>query len=37
MNDEIALQGKISNLIQETFSCIKTVIAFSAQKQTIHK
>ncbi|VDM98402.1 unnamed protein product [Thelazia callipaeda] len=27
----------MTNLVQETFSCIRTVIAFAAQKQTINK
>lgn len=37
MQEEISLQRKISNLVSETFSCIRTVIAFGAQKQTIGK
>uniref|UniRef100_A0A915CVZ4 ABC transmembrane type-1 domain-containing protein n=1 Tax=Ditylenchus dipsaci TaxID=166011 RepID=A0A915CVZ4_9BILA len=37
MNDELKLQVKITNLVHETFSCIRTVIAFAAQKQTIVK
>jgi ATP-binding cassette subfamily B (MDR/TAP) protein 1 len=37
LDDELSLQNKISNLVTETFQCIRTVIAFSAQKQTIHK
>ncbi|KAI1716202.1 ABC transporter transmembrane region domain-containing protein [Ditylenchus destructor] len=37
LNDEVKLQGKISNLVHETFSCIRTVISFAAQKQTIMK
>ncbi|WKY16389.1 hypothetical protein Q1695_001220 [Nippostrongylus brasiliensis] len=37
MDQEVALQNKISNLVNETFSCIRTVISFAAQKQTINK
>jgi ABC-type multidrug transport system fused ATPase/permease subunit len=37
MDDEMKLQAKMSNLVQETFNCIRTVISFSAQKQTIYK
>ncbi|EYC03272.1 hypothetical protein Y032_0095g2845 [Ancylostoma ceylanicum] len=37
MDEEMVLQNKISNLVNETFSCIRTVISFAAQKQTINK
>uniref|UniRef100_A0A0K0D2U4 ABC transmembrane type-1 domain-containing protein n=1 Tax=Angiostrongylus cantonensis TaxID=6313 RepID=A0A0K0D2U4_ANGCA len=37
MEQELMLQNKISNLVNETFSCIRTVISFAAQKQTINK
>ncbi|KAK5964143.1 ABC transmembrane type-1 domain-containing protein [Trichostrongylus colubriformis] len=37
MDQEVHLQNKISNLVNETFSCIRTVISFAAQKQTINK
>ncbi|XGW34856.1 hypothetical protein V3C99_018697 [Haemonchus contortus] len=37
MDQEVHLQNKISNLVNETFSCIRTVISFAAQKQTITK
>uniref|UniRef100_A0A915C5Z5 p-glycoprotein 10 n=1 Tax=Parascaris univalens TaxID=6257 RepID=A0A915C5Z5_PARUN len=36
-DDEQKLFAKMTNLVQETFSCIRTVIAFAAQKQTINK
>uniref|UniRef100_A0A915PDN2 Uncharacterized protein n=1 Tax=Setaria digitata TaxID=48799 RepID=A0A915PDN2_9BILA len=36
-DEEHRLLAKMSNLVQETFSCIRTVIAFAAQKQTINK
>ncbi|MFH4978687.1 hypothetical protein AB6A40_005396 [Gnathostoma spinigerum] len=36
-DDEQKLLAKMTNLVQETFSCIRTVIAFAAQKQTINK
>ncbi|KAK6760033.1 hypothetical protein RB195_021526 [Necator americanus] len=34
---ETALQNKLSDLVGETFSCIRTVISFAGQKQTINK
>uniref|UniRef100_A0A1I7XKT7 ABC transmembrane type-1 domain-containing protein n=1 Tax=Heterorhabditis bacteriophora TaxID=37862 RepID=A0A1I7XKT7_HETBA len=37
MEDEMNLQNKITNIVNETFSCITTVISFAAQKQTINK
>lgn len=37
MNSEQKVQAKISNLVYETFSNIRTVISFAAQKQTIIK
>ncbi|KAK6062304.1 hypothetical protein COOONC_00014 [Cooperia oncophora] len=37
MDQEVHLQNKISNLVNETFNCIRTVISFAAQKQTINK
>ncbi|VDM74660.1 unnamed protein product [Strongylus vulgaris] len=37
MDEEMVLQNKLSNLVNETFSCIRTVICFAAQKQTINK
>ena len=37
MDDEFMLQKKMTNLVSETFSCIRTVIAFGAQRQTINK
>uniref|UniRef100_A0A1I8A0K1 ABC-type xenobiotic transporter n=1 Tax=Steinernema glaseri TaxID=37863 RepID=A0A1I8A0K1_9BILA len=37
MDEELKLQNKMTNLVQETFSCIRTVISFGAQKQTINK
>lgn len=37
MNSEQKVQAKISNLVHETFSNIRTVISFAAQKQTIYK
>ncbi|KAK6760032.1 hypothetical protein RB195_021525 [Necator americanus] len=37
VDQEVDLQNKISNLVNETFSCIRTVISFAAQKQTINK
>ncbi|KAL7079080.1 hypothetical protein ACQ4LE_001579 [Meloidogyne hapla] len=37
METETQLQAKITNLVHETFSCIRTVIAFGAQRQTIGK
>lgn len=37
MNSEQKVQAKISNLVYETFSSIRTVISFAAQKQTIYK
>uniref|UniRef100_A0A914C0N8 Uncharacterized protein n=1 Tax=Acrobeloides nanus TaxID=290746 RepID=A0A914C0N8_9BILA len=35
--DEVKLQNKIANLVQETFSCIRTVISFGAQRCSIAK
>ncbi|VDM93326.1 unnamed protein product, partial [Litomosoides sigmodontis] len=35
-DEEQKLLAKMTNLVQETFSCIRTVIAFAAQKQTIN-
>ncbi|CAI4225548.1 unnamed protein product [Auanema sp. JU1783] len=37
LDEENKLQCKITNLVHETFSCIRTVIAFAAQRQTIVK
>ncbi|KAI6210798.1 Multidrug resistance protein pgp-3 [Aphelenchoides besseyi] len=37
MDDEFKLQSKMTNLVSETFSCIRTVISFGAQRQTINK
>ncbi|CAI2357398.1 unnamed protein product [Caenorhabditis sp. 36 PRJEB53466] len=37
MEEETKLQNKITNLVNETFNCIVTVISFAAQKQTINK
>ncbi|CAI5455825.1 unnamed protein product [Caenorhabditis angaria] len=37
MEEETKLQNKITNLVNETFNCITTVISFAAQKQTINK
>ncbi|PAV76660.1 hypothetical protein WR25_23384 isoform C [Diploscapter pachys] len=37
VDEENKLQGKLTNLVSETFNCIRTVIAFAAQKQTINK
>uniref|UniRef100_A0A915MLL0 ABC-type xenobiotic transporter n=1 Tax=Meloidogyne javanica TaxID=6303 RepID=A0A915MLL0_MELJA len=37
METETQLQTKITNLVHETFSCIRTVIAFGAQRQSIGK
>ncbi|KAK0405324.1 hypothetical protein QR680_017924 [Steinernema hermaphroditum] len=37
MDEELKLQNKMTNLVQETFSCIRTVVSFGAQKQTIAK
>uniref|UniRef100_A0A7E4UUZ1 P-loop containing nucleoside triphosphate hydrolase protein n=1 Tax=Panagrellus redivivus TaxID=6233 RepID=A0A7E4UUZ1_PANRE len=37
LDEEVNLQNKMTNLVTETFSCIRTVIAFSAQRQTINK
>uniref|UniRef100_A0A0N5AVA3 ABC transporter ATP-binding protein n=1 Tax=Syphacia muris TaxID=451379 RepID=A0A0N5AVA3_9BILA len=36
-DEEQKLTAKMTNLVQETFSCIRTVIAFGAQRQTITK
>ncbi|KAM3728199.1 Multidrug resistance protein [Dirofilaria immitis] len=36
-DEEQKLLAKMTNLVQETFSCIRAVIAFAAQKQTINK
>ncbi|VDN83771.1 unnamed protein product [Brugia pahangi] len=36
-DEEQKLLAKMTNLVQETFSCIRAVIAFAAQKQTISK
>ncbi|KAL3990856.1 ABC transporter family protein [Acanthocheilonema viteae] len=36
-DEEQKLLAKMTNLVQETFSCIRTVIAFAAQKQTVNK
>ncbi|KAF1748248.1 hypothetical protein GCK72_024715 [Caenorhabditis remanei] len=37
MEEETKLQNKITNLVNETFNCITTVISFAAQKQKINK
>uniref|UniRef100_A0AC35UF18 ABC transporter domain-containing protein n=1 Tax=Rhabditophanes sp. KR3021 TaxID=114890 RepID=A0AC35UF18_9BILA len=37
VDNEIALQAKMTTLVKETFDMIKTVISFAAQKQTIAK
>ncbi|KAI6243621.1 hypothetical protein M3Y99_00024100 [Aphelenchoides fujianensis] len=37
MDAEFQLQSKMSNLVSETFSCIRTVISFGAQRQTLSK
>uniref|UniRef100_A0A914PJ09 Uncharacterized protein n=1 Tax=Panagrolaimus davidi TaxID=227884 RepID=A0A914PJ09_9BILA len=37
LDDEQSLHNKMTNLVTETFHSIRTVIAFSAQKQTICK
>ncbi|CAJ0582944.1 unnamed protein product, partial [Mesorhabditis spiculigera] len=37
VDEENNLHNKMTNLVNETFACIRTVISFAAQKQTIFK